>query len=48
MIAARDKDDYNALMANLAERFPRIKRYTTNVVLERVNSGLSIPTTSRR
>ncbi|HSP14468.1 MAG TPA: Lrp/AsnC family transcriptional regulator [Thermoanaerobaculia bacterium] len=44
VITARDKDDYNAIMLRLTDRFPGIKRYTTNVVLERLKSGLSVPT----
>jgi len=31
------------LMTRLSDQFPRIKRFSTNVVMERVKSGLTIP-----
>ncbi len=42
-VTARDMNDYNAFMTRLAEEFPRIKHFSTNVVLERVKTGLSLP-----
>jgi Lrp/AsnC family leucine-responsive transcriptional regulator len=42
-VSARDMNDYNEFMSRLGNMFPRIKRFSTNVVLERVKMGLSVP-----
>jgi Lrp/AsnC family transcriptional regulator, leucine-responsive regulatory protein len=43
VVTARDKNDYNSFMARLTDQFPKIKRFSTNVVLDRVKTGLSVP-----
>jgi Lrp/AsnC family leucine-responsive transcriptional regulator len=45
VVSTRDQNGYNALMSRLVEQLP-IKRFTTNVVLERLKSGLAVPTDS--
>jgi Lrp/AsnC family leucine-responsive transcriptional regulator len=43
LIAARDMNDYNDVMARIGEQFPKIKRFSTNVVLERIKSSAPLP-----
>jgi Lrp/AsnC family leucine-responsive transcriptional regulator len=43
VVTARDMNDYNSFMSRLVDQFPRIKRFSTNVVLERLKTGLSLP-----
>jgi len=45
VVTARNMNDYHELMTRLTDQFPRIKRFSTNVVMERVKSGLTIPVT---
>jgi Lrp/AsnC family leucine-responsive transcriptional regulator len=43
VVTARDISDYNEFMTRLTDDFPKIKRFSTNIVMERVKSGLAIP-----
>jgi Lrp/AsnC family leucine-responsive transcriptional regulator len=45
VVTARNMNDYHELMTRLTDQFPRIKRFSTYVVMERVKSGLTIPVT---
>jgi Lrp/AsnC family leucine-responsive transcriptional regulator len=43
VITAPDTDTYDRLMADLVKDNPNVKRFTTNVALSVVKTGLSIP-----
>ncbi len=42
LVSARDVVDYNALMERLVEQFPPIKRFATNVIMERTKWGVGV------
>jgi len=43
LVTSRDMQDYNLFLQRLADQFPHIARLDTNVVLERIKIGLSLP-----
>lgn len=47
IVTARDAASYNTLMQRLMAENPNILRFTTNVVLDTVKRGLSIPIPAR-
>jgi len=47
LVTSRDMQDYNLFLQRLADQFPHIARLDTNVVLERIKIGLSLPLVDR-
>ena len=43
IVTARDTESFDAMMSRLIQENPNVRRFTTNVVLNLVKRGLSIP-----
>jgi DNA-binding Lrp family transcriptional regulator len=43
IVTARDTEEFDAMMSRLVQENPNVRRFTTNVVLNLVKRGLSIP-----
>lgn len=43
IVTARDTEAFDAMMSRLVQENPNVRRFTTNVVLNLVKQGLSIP-----
>jgi len=48
VVTARDTQDYNLFLEQLAERFPHIAHVDTGIVLERIKTGVSLPLVASR
>jgi Lrp/AsnC family leucine-responsive transcriptional regulator len=43
IVTARDTESYDAMMSQLVQENPNVRRFTTNVVLNLLKQGLTIP-----
>jgi DNA-binding Lrp family transcriptional regulator len=43
IVTARDTEAFDAMMSQLVQENPNVRRFTTNVVLNLVKQGLAIP-----